>query len=89
MIATASSFASNNIRFDISAADHYREEKMGKHIKYDIPIENLIWGLDEPPTRYEEIIDEWDNYFDKIGLTVEEKEKIFYKNACGILKIKC
>ena len=88
-LADTSRYSTNNIRFDISAADHYREKiKEGNFIKKDIPVGNVIWGLDEPPTRYEEIINDWHKYFDKIGLTSEEKEMIFYKNACGILNIK-
>ena len=33
------------------------------------------------------VINDWNNYFDEIGLIKEEKEMIFYKNACDILKI--
>lgn len=88
-LADASHYASNNLHFDISAADHYREKiKSGGYIKRDIPVGNVLWGLDEPPVRYEEQILDWEQYFDSIGLTQDEKEQIFFRNACRILRIE-
>lgn len=87
-IADASNYANKNIKFDISAADHYREKiKKGNYIKNDIPVESVLWGLDEPPSRYEEQIKDWEEYFDSINLSVDEKKKIFYQNALKVLKL--
>lgn len=88
-IADESYHANKNLKFDISAEDHYRHLiQEGKYIKKEIPVEMVIWGLDEPPTRYEELINEWNEYFDDINLTQEEKDMIFYKNSSKILNIK-
>jgi predicted TIM-barrel fold metal-dependent hydrolase len=89
-LADASHYASNNLKFDISAADHYRGKiKSGGYIKRDIPVGSIIWGLDEPPVRYEEQITDWNNYFTQIGLSQDEKDQIFYKNACSVFGIIC
>jgi predicted TIM-barrel fold metal-dependent hydrolase len=87
-IAQSSTYAHNNIRFDISAADLGRRMiQQGNYIKNLIPVESVLWGCDEPPTRYEELIHEWNEYFEVIGLTDREKECIFYRNACSLLGI--
>lgn len=81
-IAKASTYGNSNIFFDISGSDiSLREITEGRYIKRDIPINQILWGLDEPFTRYEEIINIWKKHFNEINLSEEEQEKIFYKNA--------
>lgn len=83
-------YSSNNIFFDISGDDDvYRRLTEDSLINKDIPIENLLWGLDIQFFRYEEIIALWKKYFNKLNLTQEEQNKIFYKNSCKIFNIKC
>jgi predicted TIM-barrel fold metal-dependent hydrolase len=87
VIGWANNEANKNIKFDISSDDTGMNciiER--KYLKY-IPVDGLIWGLDEPPCRYEEIINRWDKHFDDIGFSSEDKEKIFYKNSCKVLEI--
>jgi|GEM_PF-1547679 len=89
IIAWSSNEANKNIKFDISCADpavDYIIER--KYIKSLVPVDSVLWGLDEPPNRYEYFIDKWTRHFDDIGLSREEKDKIFYKNACGVLGIE-
>jgi len=78
-----------NLFFDISGSDILlREVPEGGYIKRDIPVSQVIWGSDEPLTRYEEIVNIWKDHFSKINLSKEEQDKIFYKNACDIFNIK-
>jgi len=87
-IALCNNEANRNLHFDISSADGIREKIIaGKYIKDYIPVDRTVWGLDEPPTKYENIIKQWEDHFDDIGLDGAEKEKIFYRNACRILGI--
>lgn len=87
-IALCNNEANKNLRFDISSADGIRERIMdGKYIKNYIPVNSVVWGLDEPPTKYEKIIAEWNSHFTDINLTSEERERIFYKNSCDVLGI--
>ncbi|MCL5070015.1 MAG: amidohydrolase [Actinobacteria bacterium] len=80
---------SGNLFFDISGSDiSLREIPAGGYIKRDIPISQLVWGMDEPLIRYEEIIDIWKKYFININLSKEEQDRVFYKNACKIFNIK-
>ena len=88
-LALCSSEANNNLKFDISLADGIRELIMSrKYIKECVPAKSLVWGLDEPPTKYEKILDQWNNHFNEIGLTREEKDRIFFKNSCEILCVE-
>ncbi|MCL4377001.1 MAG: amidohydrolase [Actinobacteria bacterium] len=87
-VAKASTYGSSNIFFDISGSDiSLREIPRGGYIKRDIPVSQILWGLDEPFTRYEEIINMWKEYFIKINLNNEEQDKIFYKNTCEIFNM--
>jgi predicted TIM-barrel fold metal-dependent hydrolase len=89
-IVEATKFENNNIYFDISGSDisFKREIPEGGYIKKIISVDNLLWGLDEPFNRYEEIINIWKKYFQKINLTKEEQDRIFFKNACEIFGLK-
>lgn len=82
-------WGNGNIYFDICGSDtSLREISEGGYIKKDIPISQIVWGLDEPFIRYEEIISFWMKYFNKIGLSKDEIESIFYKNAYKIFNIE-
>ena len=87
-IAAASAYGSGNIFFDISGSDiSLREIPERGYVNRDIPVSQLLWGLDEPLTRYEEVIKIWKKHFNEINLSKEEKDMIFYKNACDLLNI--
>jgi hypothetical protein len=79
---------SNNVYFDITGEIlTLRKITEGKWIKKEIPVGNCIWGLDMEYFNYENYINIWRKHFKEIGLTEEEQNQIFYKNACKLLKI--
>lgn len=79
---------SGNLFFDISGDDRLlREIPAAGYIKRDIPISQVVWGMDEPFVRYEEIIGLWTKHFKDINLTKDEQDIIFYKNACKIFNL--
>ena len=79
---------SNNVYFDITGEIlTLRKITEGKWIKKEIPVGNCIWGLDMEYFNYENYINIWRKHFKEIGLTEEEQDQIFYKNACKLLKI--
>lgn len=88
-VAMASTYRTSNVYFDISGGDFLGPIYEGRYIKKNIPVSQVLFGLDEPPIRYEEMIERLNNHFDDLGLNQEEKDMIFYKNACRIFKLKC
>ena len=91
-IAKASSYrANNNISFDISGGREWewgRPVLEGRYIGRYIPVSNVLFGLDISPDRYEEMIEVYEKVFDDLGLSQDDKDKIFYKNACKIFGIE-
>jgi len=88
-VALASTYRTGNIYFDISGGDFLGPIYEGRYIGKNIPVSQVLFGLDEPPIRYEEMISRLNKHFDEIGLSQDDKESIFYKNACRIFGIKC
>jgi predicted TIM-barrel fold metal-dependent hydrolase len=75
--------SSQNIHFDLSGAmNTYRKISEGKWIKKELPVSALVWGLDSQGFDYELFIDLWTKHFTEIGLSREEQEQIFFRNAC-------
>lgn len=87
-IALASTYRTSNVHFDISGGDFLGPIYEGKYIKKNIPVSQVLFGLDEPPSRYEEMIDKLRRHFGDINLTKEESDMIFCKNACRVFGIK-
>ena len=80
---------SKNIHFDISgAAETFRKISEGHWIKKEVPVSTLVWGLDSQGFEYERFIGLWTKHFDEIGLTQEDKDRIFFKNACAMFKLE-
>jgi predicted TIM-barrel fold metal-dependent hydrolase len=80
---------SHNIHFDLSGAPNtFRKISEGKWIKKEIPPSQLVWGLDSQRFEYERFIDLWTAHFVEIGLTQEEQEQIFFRNACAMFGMK-
>jgi len=88
-IALASTYRTGNVYFDISGGDFLGPIYEGRYIKKNIPVSQVLFGLDEPPVRYEEMVERLNNHFDDLGLDQEEKDMIFYKNACRIFGLDC
>ena len=87
-IALASTYRTGNVYFDISGGDFLGPIYEGRYIKKNIPVSQVLFGLDEPPIRYEEMIGRLNSHFDDLGLDQEEKDMIFYKNACKVFGLK-
>jgi predicted TIM-barrel fold metal-dependent hydrolase len=88
-VAMASTYRTGNVCFDISGGDFLGPIYEGKYIKKNIPVSQVLFGLDEPPTRYEEMIERLKRHFADINLTDMECDLIFYKNACRVFGMKC
>jgi predicted TIM-barrel fold metal-dependent hydrolase len=88
-VALASTYRTSNVYFDISGGDFLGPIYEGRYIGKNIPVSQVLFGLDEPPIRYEEMIERLNNHFDDLGLSQDDKDKIFYKNACRIFGITC
>jgi predicted TIM-barrel fold metal-dependent hydrolase len=87
-VAMASTYRTGNVYFDISGGDFLGPIYEGRYIKKNIPVSQVLFGLDEPPVRYEEMIGRLSKHFEDLGLTQDEKDLIFYKNACRIFGMK-
>ncbi|AGK98484.1 amidohydrolase family protein [Clostridium pasteurianum] len=76
-----------NVSFDISGGDVVRRHIIeGNYIKKEINVKRLLFGSDSKTERVENEILDWIREFDKIGLTEEEKNNIFYNNAAKIFE---
>ena len=49
--------------------------------------DKLLFGLDEPPQMYNRLIYTWDTLFYEMGLSLEDRAKIFGKNAAKMLRL--
>ena len=80
---------SNNIHFDISGAmNTFRKISEGRWIKKEIPVDSLVWGLDSQGFNYEHFIGLWTGHFREIGLSQQEQDAIFFRNACTMFKME-
>lgn len=75
--------------FDVSGGDVVRRHiETGGYIKREIRPEKLVYGSDCDLPRVKKDIENWQKYFDKIGLTPEEQDLIFYKNAARMFGVE-
>jgi len=58
-----------------------------KHLWIRLRPEKLVFGIDEPPTEYLRLYYFWDTFFYEIGVSYEDRAKIFGKTAAKILGI--
>ncbi|MCK9524916.1 MAG: amidohydrolase family protein [Limnochordia bacterium] len=75
--------------FDISGGDVVRRHiETGGYIKQEIRPEKLVYASDCDLTRVKKDVGDWKKYFDKISLTPEEQDLIFYKNAARMFGVE-
>lgn len=68
--------------FDISGGDVVQRHILeGGYIKREIRPEKLVYGSDCDLRRLKSNVQGWKKAFDEIGLTEEEQDAIFYRNA--------
>lgn len=87
-VALTSTYLTSNIWFDISGGDFLGPIYEGRYIGKDIPVSQVLFGLDEPPNRYEEMIKRLKAHFADLGLSSEDQDNIFYKNACRVFRLE-
>jgi len=74
---------------DISGKGIWLKAKaIWEHLWIRLRPEKLVFGLDEPSSQYARLIHFWDTFFYEIGLSQEQRDMIFGKNAAQILGIK-
>jgi uncharacterized protein len=75
----------HNVFFDLSGGEtierHAVEQRM---IGHEIGVEKLTWGSDCRADEIAEHVRRFVTIFDEIGLTEDEKERIWYRNAAEI-----
>lgn len=75
--------------FDVSGGDVVRNHIIeGKYILNEIRPEKLVYGSDSDHRRMKRDVEAWRTAFDEMGLTQEQQELIFYKNAARIFGIE-
>lgn len=68
--------------FDISGGDVVRDHIIeGKYIMNEIRPEKLVYGSDSDLGRMKRDVAEWRRAFDEMGLSEQQQDLIFYKNA--------
>jgi predicted TIM-barrel fold metal-dependent hydrolase len=74
-----------NVSFDISGGKvvrrHIVERRM---IKSEVSLEKLVFGSDCDVAHMSREVTAWMEIFDELGLTADEQDKIFYRNAAAI-----
>ncbi len=71
--------------FDVSGGDVVRNHILqGGYIMNEIRPEKLVYGSDSDLRRMKRDVELWKRAFEEMGLTEEEQELIFYRNAARI-----
>ena len=74
--------------FDISGGDVVRRHIIeGGYIMNEIRPEKLVYGSDADHRRMKRDAEEWKKAFDDMGLSEDEQDLIFYRNAARIFGI--
>jgi len=75
--------------FDVSGGDVVRNHIIqGKYVMNEIRPEKLVYGSDSDHRRMKADVTAWRQAFDDMGLTQEQQEMIFYRNAARIFGIE-
>jgi predicted TIM-barrel fold metal-dependent hydrolase len=75
--------------FDISGGDVVRNHIIqGKYIMNEIRPEKLVYGSDSDLRRMKRDVEAWREAFSEMGMTPEEQDLIFYRNAARIFGIE-
>jgi len=75
--------------FDISGGDVVRRHIIdGGYIMNEIRPEKLVYGSDSDHRRMKRDVEEWKKAFDSMGLSADEQDLIFYRNAARIFGIE-
>lgn len=71
--------------FDISGGDVVRQHILnGGYIMNEIRPEKLVYGSDSDLSRMQRDVNCWKEAFDDMGMSAEEQDLIFYRNAARI-----
>jgi predicted TIM-barrel fold metal-dependent hydrolase len=74
--------------FDISGGDVVHNHIVeGGYIGKEISPRKLLYGSDSDHRRLKGDVERWKAAFDKMGLTADEQDQIFYRNAAGIFGV--
>ncbi len=74
--------------FDVSGGDVVRNHIIdGGYIMNEIRPGKLVYGSDSDHRRMKRDVEEWKSAFDRLGLSEEEQDLIFYRNAARIFGI--
>lgn len=78
-----------NMWLDISGlAIFVKALNIRKYLWIRVTPDKLLWGLDEPPEKYLQLLMTWRTLIREIGISEEESKKIFGETAARILGIK-
>lgn len=78
-----------NMWLDISGlAIFVKAQNIRTYLGIRVTPDKLLWGLDDQPEKYLQLLMTWKTLVREIGMSQEDSEKIFGKTAAKILNIK-
>ncbi|MFN8634408.1 MAG: amidohydrolase family protein [Chloroflexota bacterium] len=78
-----------NVTFDVSGGAVVRRHILDREMIYhEILPEKLVWGSDCDVTHMSRELTAWMDAFNKMGMSAEDQDKIFYKNAAAIFDVE-
>jgi predicted TIM-barrel fold metal-dependent hydrolase len=78
-----------NVTFDISGGAVVRRHIVDREMIYtEILPEKLVWGSDCDVTHMSRELTAWMDAFNKMGMSADDQDKIFYRNAAAIFGVE-
>ena len=78
-----------NVSFDISGGAVVRRHIVDREMIYkEILPEKLVWGSDCDVTHMSRELTAWMDAFNTMGMSAEDQDKIFYRNAAAIFGVE-
>ncbi len=85
--ATVVSFHNPNVYFDLSGGHtFYIALTLRNRLFFDVKTSKLLFGSDSQPDEFQKYIHFWLTVLPQLGVSREQMEEIFYRNAESLLK---
>jgi uncharacterized protein len=77
-----------NVSFDISGGAVVRRHILDRRMIYhEVPPEKLVWGSDCDVAHMSRELTSWMEAFNRMGMSADDQDKIFYRNAARIFGV--
>jgi predicted TIM-barrel fold metal-dependent hydrolase len=78
-----------NVSFDVSGGAVVRRHIVDREMIYkEILPEKLVWGSDTDVAHMSRELTAWMDVFNKMGMSADDQDKIFYRNAAAIFGVE-